>query len=132
MIGAAVLEFILPGDGSARYVALLSAEPSIAAGTYTEIDVDGYSRLETTGPWVDIAVGGGVLARVNNGALLFAEVNAPVTVTHWAIFDAVVAGNLLAAGPLLDADLVPHPQSLEGHDQLRFNDGTLQVRSEAP
>lgn len=125
---AKALELLLP-NGTNRYVALLLSEPDVIAGTYDEVTDSEYVRIAHAA-WVSLDNGDGRLARRNSGAVVFnAIVDDETTVTHWAIFDAVNAGNLLAAGPVLNGDGEPQPAVIGENDQPRFNDGDLELLS---
>lgn len=123
------LELILP-DGVDRYVALLLDEPDVIAGTYTEVgDVD-YERIAHSA-WANADLGGGIGSRANNGAIVWASMgDADITVTHWAIFDAYEAGNLLAAGPCRNGAGEVEPLFVPTNDIPRFNDGDLRLLTE--
>jgi hypothetical protein len=127
-LAAHALALLLP-EGGERYVALLSAEPDIVAGVYVEIDDGAYIR-QFHDAWVTEDNGDGRLRRRSNGATVFnAIVDAPVDVTHWAILDAEVNGNLLAFGPVLNGAGDEEPAHLEVGDEFRFNDSTLAILS---
>lgn len=125
---AKALELLLP-NGTDRYIGLLLAEPDVVAGTYDELADSGYSRI-THAAWVSADNGDGRLARRNSGAIVFdAIVDAAATVTHWAVFDAAAAGNIIAAGPVLNSEGVAQPAEVGVGDQARFNDGDLELLS---
>lgn len=129
-LAAKALEFILPA-GVDRYIGLLVEEPDIVAGTYSELADSEYARVAHSA-WTNSDMGDGVAARANNGAVVFpGVVDQDTTVTHWAIFDAAVAGNLLAAGPLLNLAGDAEPQLIATNDVPRFTSGELKLLSEA-
>lgn len=72
------------------YLALFTSDPTVA-GTGTEVAGGSYTRQSIT--WA--AEAGGRIA--NSGTINFTNLPA-CTVTHWAIYDAVSAGNLLYFG----------------------------------
>ena len=124
------LALILP-DGVARYVGLLTAQPDVVAGTYAELADSEYVRV-THDAWVDLDLGDGLGARANDGAIAFpGVVDDDTTISHWAIFDAAVAGNMLAVGPLLNLAGEPEPQLVATNVQPRLNDGELRLLTEA-
>lgn len=121
------LELILP-PATQRWVGLLVDEPDLAAGTYSEITDSAYARQAHSGwTW-----SGTDLWVANNALVIFPAIaDAPVTVVWWGIFDALAAGNLLAAGPLLKgAELLPTPFDLGPGDQAAFLSGDLRLKAE--
>lgn len=127
-IAPTALELILP-DGVDRYVALLVEEPDVVDGTYVEFSDSAYERVAHSA-WSTEKIAEGVAARQNNGAIVFASMgDADAVVTHWAIFDAAVAGNLLAAGPTLNGAGEVEPLVINTNDVPRFNSGDLSLRT---
>lgn len=126
--GPAALALLLP-SGVNRWVGLLVAAPNEVAGTFSEVADSQYVRIAHS-TWASADNGDGRLARRNSGAIVFgALVDDDRVVTHWAIFDAANAGNLLAAGPVLNSDGKPQPASVPTNDQPRFNDGDIKLLS---
>ena len=123
------LELLLP-NGTDRWIGLLLAEPDEVAGTYEECADSEYVRVAHDA-WTTIDSGDGRTARANNGAIVFpGMVDADeTTITHWGIFDAENAGNLIAAGPVLNGDKEPQPATITIGNQPRFNDGDLWLLS---
>jgi len=79
------------------YVALFTAAPSDAGGG-TEVSASGYARV-VCNAW-DAASGG---ATDNTNAIEFAAITpsgSDISITHFALFDALTAGNQLAWGAL--------------------------------
>lgn len=105
----AALELILP-NGTARYVALLTAEPNVAAGTYTQ-----WGIRQSCDVWEPVADG-----RANGDEIAWGGAVAAAELSHWAIFDAAEAGNMLAAGPLLNLAGDPEVQYLNDGDAPGF------------
>ncbi|MBN1508735.1 MAG: hypothetical protein JW955_17940 [Sedimentisphaerales bacterium] len=101
------------------YVALSCADPGDAGAGAAEPSGGSYARLETTGAdWMGTGTG----AIRNADALEFAPACACWgTITHFALYDAVVGGHLLASGPLASPALV------EAGDAVRFPPGDLEV-----
>ena len=129
-LGPTALALILP-NGVARHVGLLVAKPNLVAGTYVEVADTEYVRVAHAA-WVDSAVDG-VAVRRNDGAIVFpAIVDDDTQITYWAIFTAAIAGNILAAGPLLNIAGKPQPQLISTNDVPRFNSGELKLLSEEP
>lgn len=88
---------------TALYFALYTAAPSDAGGG-TEVSGGGYARVAVTpldANFAAAAVQGGITVTSNSGAVIYPSPNASWgTVTHWVIFDAASAGNLLFWGAL--------------------------------
>lgn len=127
-LGPTALALILP-NGVDRYVGLLVAAPDEVAGTYEELTDSEYTRI-AHGAWATVDNGDGRAARRNNGAVVFGGiVDADTTITHWGVFDAANAGNLLAWAAVLNSDGVPQPAFVPTNDQPRFNDGDLKLLS---
>lgn len=126
----AALELLTPG-GIARWIGLLAAEPDLVAGTYTEISDSEYERISHSA-WVNDDITGGIVTRANNGAIVFnAVVDADITtITHWGIFDAAVAGNLLVCGPMRNLVGEVEPLDVPTNEQIRFDDRELVLLSE--
>lgn len=108
--------------GGGVYVALFTADPT-DAGSGAEVNDSGYvrQRAHTT-----VASDGFTAPANGSGSntrnLIFpAVVDAQVTVSHWGIFDAQSAGNLLYHAPMLN------PKSLDPTDVLSFPIGSLTV-----
>jgi len=101
------------------YIGLMTSEPNDDGTGVVEPVGNGYSRVSvanTLGEW-PAAVGG---SKSNANNILFPTATGGWgTVTHYGIFDAVSAGNLLAFGPLN----VPRTVVLD--DQFRFLSGAL-------
>lgn len=127
-LAAAALELLLP-ESADRYIALLTEEPDVVAGTYVEIADAAYIR-KFHDAWVTEDNTDGRLRRRNNGACVFNPIEtAAVDVTHWAIFDAEFDGNLLAFGPVLNMAGDEEPAHLEVGDEFRLNNSTLAILS---
>jgi hypothetical protein len=85
------------------YLGLFTAAPTDAGGG-TEVSGGSYARKATAaGDWA--AAAGGSTSNVN--VLSFPAASAPWgTVTHFGLFDAATAGNLLAYGALTNAKTI--------------------------
>ena len=80
------------------YVGLSTADPTDDASGLAEPSGSGYTRVTTSGADWDAAASG---ATANAAALTFPEASGSWgTVTHFALFDASSAGNMLAHGTL--------------------------------
>lgn len=78
------------------YVALFTAAPSDAAGSGTEVSGGSYAR--TSSPFATSAASGSI---ANSGAVTFPTASGSWgTVTHFALFDASTAGNMLMSAAL--------------------------------
>ena len=126
-----LLSTTLRGDtytGGAVYVALFTQDPTDAA-TGAELGDSGYTRQQAhavvvsdgfTAPSADAATGGQITSNTRN--IIFpAIVDAQATVTHWGIFDAAAAGNLLYHAPMLN------PKTLDPTDVISFPIGSLAI-----
>jgi len=80
------------------YVALSTADPTDDASGIAEPSGNGYARVATAGSDWDAASGG---ALANAEAITFPTASGSWgTITHFALFDAATAGNMLAHGEL--------------------------------
>ena len=109
-------------EPAAIYVALFTS-PTSDAGGGTEVSAGGYARVQH-GPgdsfWSAPTLAGLVQ---NVGNIQFADPTADWgTITHFALYDAVTAGNSLYHGPLTASVSVTN-----GQLGPRFGDGALQV-----
>lgn len=79
---------------ASRYLALFVADPTDANLTANEVSADWYDR-KGTGAWASPTVG----ATQNLNTIQFDPVTgAQVAISHWGIYDALTAGNLLYSG----------------------------------
>ena len=77
-----------------RYLALFVADPTDANITTNEVSGAWYARVGT-GSWASPTDG----VTTNNGTIQYNPVvGTQVTISHWGIYDASVAGNLLYSG----------------------------------
>lgn len=80
------------------YVGLSTADPTDDASGLAEPVGNGYARVATTGATWEAASGG---ATQNAAAITFpTATGAWGTITHFALFDALTVGNMLAHGEL--------------------------------
>lgn len=104
---------------SVLYVALSTADPLDDGSGAAEPAGGSYARVETSQADWSGASGGTVC---NADAVEFAQAtSAWGTITHFALYDAAVGGNLLASGPLTD------PVTIAAGDTVRFAPGDLSV-----
>lgn len=86
-----------------HHVALFTAAPTDAGGG-TEVTGGAYARVAVTraaGSWAAPADNAGAQRTSNSSAITFPSPTANWgTVTHFAVFDAATAGNMLVWGPL--------------------------------
>jgi len=101
------------------YVALSSANPGESGTGLSEPGGNGYARAVTSaGDWS--AADGGLLD--NADAIEFGTAAGDWgTMTHFALFDAATAGNMLAYGTLTQS------KTVNGGDTVRFAAGDLEV-----
>ena len=101
------------------YVGLSTADPTDDASGLAEPSGGAYARVQTAaGDWN--ASSGGATANAN--AITFPEATASWgTLTHFALFDAASAGNMLAHGSLSTS------KSIGSGDTARFAAGDLDV-----
>jgi len=80
------------------YVGLSTAEPTDDASGLAEPSGNAYARVATAGADWNVASGGAI---ANANAITFPEATGNWgTLTHFALFDAASAGNMLAHGAL--------------------------------
>jgi hypothetical protein len=85
-------------------VALSTADPTDSGGSIAEPAGGSYARKSTAPADWDAAVSG---ALDNANAITFVEATASWgTITHFALFDASTAGNMLAHGTLTASKLI--------------------------
>lgn len=102
---------------AAVYTALFVGDP---AGAGTEVSGVDYAREATT--FGAASTVGEVSTASNTAAIDYGEAGgAWGTVTYFAVYDAITAGNLLAAGPLTTA------RTIESGDPVKFNIGALDI-----
>jgi len=101
------------------YIALSTANPGDDGASAAEPMGGSYARIQTSNvDWAGASSG----AVSNAHAVEFAQATAPWgTVTHFALYDAAVGGNLLAFGPLTNA------KTVAAGDTVRFPPGGLTV-----
>ena len=108
---------------AAIYVGLLTAAPSDSGGG-TEVSGGSYARAQVTqldANWNAPTAGNGLFDNVNDIAFPTPSANWGV-VTHWAIYDASVAGNLLIHGALTAQKTINN-----GDPAPKFSAGALDI-----
>lgn len=107
------------------YLALFSADPTDAGNPANELTDAGYARIAmgtATGWSAPAAATGGGQQSANLNQVSFGAVQTtPVTVTHWATFDAPTGGNMRYHGVLAQA------KAMQLGDVLQFPAGMLEV-----
>jgi hypothetical protein len=101
------------------YVGLSTAEPTDDGSGLSEPSGNGYARVQTSASDWNAAANGSL---DNAGSITFAQASGNwATITHFALFDAATAGNMLAYGQL------SQPTSISQSDTARFEAGDLQI-----
>jgi hypothetical protein len=101
------------------YVGLSTADPTDDASGLAEPSGNSYARVATASADWNVA-SGGAIANVND--ITFPEATGSWgTITHFAIFDAASAGNMLAHGALNVS------KSISSGDTAKFAAGDLDV-----
>jgi len=104
---------------AALYVALSTADLGDDGADAAEPAAGSYARIETSNADWAGASGGAVC---NADAIEFAKATSGWgTITHFALYDAALGGNLLAYGPLTE------PRTVTAGDTIRFAPGDLTV-----
>lgn len=101
------------------YVGLSTADPTDDGSGLVEPSGNGYARVQTSAAGWNAASNGSL---DNAGNITFAQASGNWgTITHFALFDAAAAGNILAYGALSQS------KSISESDTARFEAGDLQV-----
>ncbi len=124
-LGKTALETAFPA-GTDVYVALYSTEVDIVSESGTELTDSTYARVAFD-DWKTV-VGVHEIWRTNAKAIVFPALSeGEKSVRWWAIWDADMGGNLLAAGPLQTSG-EPTEVAVSAGDQFRFNTEALRLR----
>lgn len=113
-----------------KYVALFTAAPGEAGGG-TEVAGGSYARAVAA--W-SAAVQGAPSTKANTGAVTFPTATADwaagaTQVTHWAIFDAAAAGNMVWYGTIKDVlGITDTPRNILNGDTFSFANGALVLK----
>ena len=108
--------------GGGVFIGLFTSDPT-DAGTGVEVSDSAYQRSQAH----NVTPSDGFTAPANGTSsntrtIVFpAIVDAQTTVTHWGLFDAQAAGNLLYHAPMLN------PKTLDPTDVVSFPIGSLSV-----
>lgn len=87
----AIINSTLVTPYASRYIALFIADPTDANLTANEVSAAWYSRM-ASGAWASPTNG----ATSNSNEIQWSPVSgSQVTITHWGVYDAATAGNLL-------------------------------------
>jgi hypothetical protein len=103
------------------YLALSTTAPTKAGGSVTEPAGGAYGRVAITNNVTNFPAST-ASSKANGAVFTFAEATAAWgTISNWAIFDAVTAGNLLVYGTVATA------KTIDIGDTPSFNTGTLTI-----
>jgi len=101
------------------YVGLSSADPTDDSSGLAEPSGNGYARVQTSPSDWNAASNGSL---DNAGDITFAQATGSWgTITHFALFDAATAGNMLAHGTLSQS------KAIGESDTARFEAGDLDI-----
>ena len=101
------------------YVGLSTADPADDGSGLAEPSGNAYARVQTSVSDWNAAVNGSL---DNTGNITFAQATGNWgTITHFALFDAATAGNMLAYGALSQS------KSISESDTARFKAGDLDI-----
>ncbi len=101
------------------YVGLSTADPTDNGSGLAEPSGSGYERVQTSASNWNIASNGSL---DNTSEITFAQATGSWgTITHFALFDAASAGNMLAHGALSQS------QAIGNSDTARFQAGDLDI-----
>ena len=111
------------GEGSYTpptiYVGLSTTDPTDSGSGLAEPSGNGYTRVQTSASDWNAAENGSL---DNTGDITFNQASGNWgTITHFALFDAATAGNMLAYGQLSQS------QSISESDTAKFEAGDLQI-----
>jgi hypothetical protein len=110
------------------YVGLLTAVPDVAGSGLVEAYWVDYNRISHSA-WAvhqDGVTGAWYLS--NTGTIVFNPLKgASQTIHGWAVWDALVAGNLLAASVALESHYIEYSPFVTVGTQVRFLDDTLRI-----
>jgi len=106
-----------PATAATRYVALYDGDPQ-AAGSEVTTTIRVAGRVDLT---TQMAVAGSGLA-VNSADIDFGNAAAGATVSHFAIMDAAVAGNIMASDALTGGT-----QTVSSGNPVSFSIGDLSL-----
>lgn len=109
------------------YVGLSTSTPTMAGGNITEPAGGAYARVETsTSDWAD-ATDADPSVLSNAEIITFPKATASWgTITHFVLYDAATAGNVLGYGALTTS------KAIANTDTARFEAGELDVQLQSP
>jgi len=117
-------------NGTNRYVALLTTLPNAVGEGAVEVSGSGYVRVAHS-TWID-KTEDGVTYRQNDGVIEFPTLSAAVAdVVGWGVFNDDTAGDLVAWGPIVNADGDPIQKSFRENDVPRFLPQELSFSTDA-
>ncbi|HEX8414603.1 MAG TPA: hypothetical protein VF637_12075 [Sphingomicrobium sp.] len=101
---AAILGWIkgtaMPAAPSAVYVALFSADPTDAGTLTNEVTTTIRAAGRVAATFGAVSTGSGTGTIANSAAVDFGTAAGGATVTHFGVFDAASAGNMLGSGTI--------------------------------
>jgi len=101
------------------YVGLSTADPTDSGSGLAEPNGNGYARVQTAASDWNAASNGTV---DNANDITFPEATGSWgTITHFALFDAAISGNMLAHGALSQS------KTIDGGDTAKFAAGDLEL-----
>jgi hypothetical protein len=101
------------------YVGLSTADPTDDGSGLAEPSGNGYTRVQTSASDWNVASNGSL---DNAGNIIFNQATGNWgTITHFALFDAAAAGNMLAHGALNQSKAISESET------ARFEAGDLQI-----
>jgi hypothetical protein len=116
---------LLP-NGTNVYIGFFTTLPADDGTGGVEASGSGYARVNHAA-WINVAEDP-ITYRVNNGAISFSALTADLaSIIGWGIWDAAVAGNLIAFGPLLDVSENEITKTFTSGNQPRFVDQELKI-----
>jgi len=111
---------------TARYIALFTSIPDFDGGGGVEASGSGYAR-KSHSAWAT-ATASDVTRRSNTGAITFAALTGALNgITAWGMYDAAVAGNLIARDYIRDSNGDAISRDFIATDQPTFSDGELKI-----
>lgn len=122
----AALEFLF-SPAADVYVSLLEVMPVDGVGEVEISPAPFYARESVTN-WATTSIVQNVTTRENVDAIPFGPYTEDVIAQGWGIYDAVVAGNLLASGPFVDGGFNQFGVlTIPTGDDFQFQSGGLSV-----
>ena len=110
------------------YLALFVADPTDSNITANEVTGAWYARQEIPSWSAPAEDTDNVYITNSNEARFSAVTGASVTVSHYGIYDALIAGNLLDSGVLVDGNGVATPRTLNVDEVFLVKAGELKLK----